>query len=92
MQVLEGAEKDVHEIYNSILIDPRNNANVVLVEEEIKHRDFPDWSMGFKSLENCSAEELPGFQNVFSGKLDKDVVVNNTSEALGLLMRYANRT
>ena len=52
-------------------------------------RDFPNWSMGFKDLKSCSPEELPGFQDVFNGKLDKQLVVKNTSKALGLLMKFA---
>ena len=89
MQVLEGSEEDVHDIYNSILDDPRNTGNVILVEEEISQRDFPDWSMGFKNLTSCSPAELPGFQDVFNGKIDKERMVKNTSRALGLLLRFA---
>lgn len=89
MQVLEGSAEDVHDIYSSILKDPRNNANVTLVDEEISQRDFPNWSMGFKNLESCSPEELPGFQDVFGGKLDKEIAVKNTSKALGLLLGFA---
>ena len=89
MQVLEGSEKDVHDIYDSILKDTRNNGNVTLIEEEISQRDFPNWSMGFKNLESCSPEELPGFQDVFGGKLDKELAVKNTSKALGLILGFA---
>ena len=88
MQVLEGAEVDVHDIYNSILKDSRNTGNVILVEEEIEHRAFPSWSMGFKNLENCSPEELEGFQDIFNSGLDKQLAVNNTSKALGLIMGF----
>lgn len=89
MQVLEGYEDDVHDIYKSILKDPRNSGNVTLFEEEISQRDFPNWSMGFKNLESCSPEDLPGFQDVFNGKLEKELVVNNTSKALDLLLSFA---
>lgn len=89
IQVLEGAEKDVDDIYNSILKDPRNMGNVTLIKEDISKRDFPNWSMGFKNLESCLPEELPGFQDVFNGKLDKELAVKNTSKTLGLLMGFA---
>jgi len=92
MQVLEGEEEDVHEIYNAILKDPRNNGNVVLAEETISQRDFSGWSMGFKNLESCSPEELPGFHDVFGGKLDKELAVKNSSEALDLLMDFAKHS
>lgn len=92
MQVLEGEEEDVHDIYNSILKDPRNTGNVTLVEEEINQRDFPDWSMGFKNLKNHSPEELPGFQDIFNGKLDKELAIKNITKALSLLKRFAENT
>jgi Sensors of blue-light using FAD len=91
MQALEGVEKDVDDIYNSILKDPRNTGNVVLVKEKISKRNFSNWSMGFKNLESCLPEELPGFQDIFKGKLDKELAVKNTSKALGLLMGFAKK-
>lgn len=92
MQVLEGSEDDVHDIYKSILKDPRNSGNVTLIEEEISQRNFPNWSMGFKNLESCSPEDLPGFQDVFNGKLDKEIVTKNPSKALRLLLKFAKIT
>lgn len=89
MQVLEGSVEDVHNIYDSILKDSRNTGNVTLVEEEISQREFPNWSMGFKNLKTCSPEELPGFQDVFNGELDKELLEKNTSKALGLLMGFS---
>ena len=89
LQVLEGSEEDVHDIYNSILKDTRNNGNVTLVEEKISQRDFPNWSMGFKNLKSCAPEELPGFQDIFNGKLDKELAVENTSKTLDLLIGFS---
>lgn len=92
MQVLEGYEEDVRDIYNSILKDPRNNGHVTIAEEEISQRDFPNWSMGFKNLNSLSSKEFTGFQDVFNGKLDKDLAVKNTTIAISLLMGFARIT
>lgn len=89
MQVLEGSAEDVHDIYSSILKDPRNNGLFTLIEEEISERSFPNWSMGFRNLKSCTPEELPGFQDVFGGKLDKNLAIKKTSEAFALLMGFA---
>lgn len=89
MQVLEGSEEDVHDIYHSILNDPRNTGNVTLIEEEISQRDFPNWSMGFRNLKHCAPDELPGFQDIFNGKLDKEIAVKNASGAISLLKVFA---
>lgn len=92
MQVLEGDLKDVHEIFEAICNDPRNTGIVKLVEEEIKERDFPDWSMGYKNLKDCSPEELPGFTDIFNGNLDKELVAKNSSKALGLLINFSKKS
>ena len=92
IQVLEGAAEDVHNIYSSILKGPRNNGNVLLIEEEISQRYFPNWSMGFKNLKSCTPEESPRFQDVFGGKLDRELAVKKAPTALGLLMQFAKNT
>ena len=92
MQVLEGSTDDVHAIYDSIQKDPRNNGVVKLIEEDIVQRDFPDWNMGFKNLESCSHEDLPGFIDIFNGKLDKSLVIENKSAAVNLLINFSKNT
>ncbi|WP_281560553.1 BLUF domain-containing protein [Thalassomonas sp. RHCl1] len=89
MQVLEGEEKDVHEIYSAIKKDPRNNSVVTLLEEEITERDFPDWSMGFKNLTTCAPEELAGFSDIFQQGLDREAVIKSDRVAKKLLLNFA---
>ena len=92
LQVLEGSSKDVHEIYDSILNDDRNTGNVILVDEEISQQDFPEWSMGFKKLESCAPDELPGFSDIFNGKLDLETAEKNPSMAVKLLMNFVSKS
>ena len=91
LQLLEGEAKDVFEIYASICRDPRNEGHVILSEAEIPDRNFPDWSMGFENLEHYSPDELPGFVEVFGGKLDKTIAVNNKTNAIRLLMGFSRK-
>lgn len=91
MQVLEGNREDVYEIFASISRDPRNTGIVKLVEEEIEQRDFPDWSMGFKDLKSHSPDELPGFVDIYNGRLDKEIATNNKLSAIKLLMNFAKK-
>jgi hypothetical protein len=90
LQVLEGEEKVVRKLYDAICKDPRNEGHVILRESEILSRNFPDWSMGFENLDSSSPIELPGFVEVFGGKLDKTIAVNNKTNAIRLLMNFAN--
>lgn len=50
IQVLEGLEKDVKELYHTITEDPRHTGLITLYSRPIKKRSFSQWSMGYKSL------------------------------------------
>lgn len=89
LQVLEGEKRDVYSIFNSIRMDPRCERVVSMVDEEITHRDFSDWSMGFKNLESYAPDELFGYSEIFSGKLDPLVEDRRHELAVELLMSFA---
>ncbi len=61
MQVLEGEKEKVLATYRRISEDPRHRDVVVLLRGELPERDFPDWSMGFKSIDNETAKTISGF-------------------------------
>ncbi|MGC2165596.1 MAG: BLUF domain-containing protein [Gallionella sp.] len=88
LQLLEGESKVVLDLYDAICKDPRNEGNTILRQSEIFARDFPDWTMGFENLETDAAKELPGFVEVFGGKLDQSIAVNNKTNAIKLLMGF----
>lgn len=91
LQVLEGEADDVHEIFAAIRKDARNTGVVKLLEEAIDSRDFAGWSMGFRNLEGCKPEDLPGFVDIYNGRLDKNIAIHNESSAIRLLMNFAAR-
>lgn len=91
IQVLEGEEKDVHEIYASIKKDKRNVGNIVILEEEITSRDFPNWSMGFRTQKNCTAAELPGFVDIFGHKFDEGLTIKRDAKAVKFLLNFARK-
>ena len=88
VQVLEGDADIVHEVYQLICKDPRNNGVVKLLEDHIEERDFPDWSMGFKRLEYNPAEALPGFVDVFNGGIEQQAAIGYEFSCVELLMRF----
>ncbi|MBL4677983.1 MAG: BLUF domain-containing protein [Mucilaginibacter sp.] len=56
IQVLEGQEEAVRNLYRSIRRDSRHQEVIELFTYHIDRRNFPAWSMGFKRL---GSEELP---------------------------------
>jgi hypothetical protein len=48
LQILEGEERAVRELYTRVANDPRHRNAQVMLDREIPCRAFPDWSMGFE--------------------------------------------
>lgn len=90
LQVLEGEAEDVHDVYQSILNDDRSNHHVTLIEEEITKRDFPNWTMGFRNVENCEPKYLPdGFVDVFDGQWANDFATKKSVSTVKLLLSFS---
>ncbi len=51
MQVIEGEQQQVQMLYEKIKCDPRHNNIIVINEDWIDDRMFPDWKMGFRNLD-----------------------------------------
>ncbi len=68
LQVLEGPEDAVDELFDRIASDPRHKAIQVLRRAEIEERDFADWSMAFVCADTQSSELPPGLDVFFNSK------------------------
>jgi hypothetical protein len=59
LQVLEGSETSVQQIYASIQKDPRHTNEKLLYRGQIARPEFGQWSMGFENTSNSTAM-VPG--------------------------------
>jgi hypothetical protein len=66
MQMLEGEENAVRQLFETICNDPRHHDSIVLIEQPTETAYFPDWSMGFRDLSDKSLESLPGFSQIIN--------------------------
>jgi hypothetical protein len=57
LQVLEGSEEAVRDLYDAIRTDPRHTNVEVLLTTTADERTFPDWRMGVEDLQSVAAEE-----------------------------------
>lgn len=48
LQILEGEERTVRELYTRIANDPRHRNARLMLDREVPVRAFPEWSMGFE--------------------------------------------
>jgi hypothetical protein len=61
LQAFEGPPGVVHKLHRRIERDARHHNLVVLMDEAIDTREFSDWTMGFKNLEDEDVQHQPGF-------------------------------
>ena len=48
LQILEGEERAVRELYTRVAADPRHEHLRLMLDREIPCRAFPEWAMGFE--------------------------------------------
>lgn len=63
VQVLEGEESVVRAIYEVIGRDPRHTDVTTLADGPAARRSFPDWSMGFTTVDPAEFAPLVGYIN-----------------------------
>jgi len=72
MQVLEGSEKEVDATYARIKKDTRHTNVTLLERTSIDEKQFPDWSMGFKTLNREQLENIQGYNYQFDDDVKGD--------------------
>lgn len=79
MQVLEGDASAVRQVYDSIVRDPRHQGIILVDEDTLAERQFGDWSMGFRNLDDAEAQATPGFSRFMSKPLhDREFISDPT--------------
>ena len=77
MQVLEGEQAAVQALYARIARDPRHQRITTILEGTTDAQHFPDWSMGFRDLQDPAVTALPGYSPLLDRPLDFDALVQN---------------
>lgn len=90
MQALEGEPESVRERLAVIATDPRHTAVRELLIEDVEHRRFPNWSMGFRTA--ADLDGLEGFNDFFGSRRDVTALADSGSRARLLLewFRFRN--
>jgi len=88
MQVLEGEKDAVLKLLGKIKKDIRHQGLMVLFQEETSHREFKEWSMGFKKIEPGASLALPGFSDVLDLPLTSEQFRSNPTRLLRFLIAF----
>lgn len=70
IQVLEGPRDKVTALFEKIKRDPRHGNVFVVLDEAVRSRHFPDWSMGYKKIMQPDRADFLHYQQVFRGTPD----------------------
>tara|TARA_R110001606_G_scaffold63629_2_gene147527 strand:+ start:7296 stop:7724 length:429 start_codon:yes stop_codon:yes gene_type:complete len=82
LQCLEGTRQDVNQIYHKIATDPRHKKPEIIDYQEIPHREFDSWNMGY--LQNTESLRELFYQHTKS--ISFDLYNMNGESAKSLLL------
>jgi hypothetical protein len=91
LQILEGEQAQVDELFAVIAADDRHR-NVLKIEEHpISERTFGQWTMGFNPMDDLSAEDLEGFTDYLE-RQDASYFDDHPDRIYHLLERFKDHT
>ena len=85
MQLLEGDEKAVVDLYAKIGRDPRHHDLTVIWDGAEETRQFPSWSMAFRDLDGPDACSTPGYSDFLTTPLTSAQLATDPTHCQRLL-------
>ncbi|MGF7081478.1 BLUF domain-containing protein [Mucilaginibacter sp. UYCu711] len=70
IQVLEGSEPKVRQIFDLISTDVRHNLVSILNEGPLKSRNFESWRIGFEAITTVDLSKHPGYVDLNNAFLE----------------------
>lgn len=89
LQIIEGGEQPVLELFAKIERDPRHSGVVQIYQESITDRDFAEWTMGLVDLDSNEARQLEGYSEILKPGFDLRSLTRNSA---GQLIRSFRRS
>ena len=88
LQILEGEETDVEDLYERIHNDPRHTHCALLHRSPISHRSFSDWNMGFLYTGHEELKTIPGFYDFFEENFSRESFLADPTLSRTLLLMF----
>ena len=88
LQVLEGPEDALANVWSRISSDPRHHTIIVLKEGESDARAFGDWSMGFRNVDEKDFVDFVGFSELGSDQFWEDAKKQALPDAMAALRSF----
>ncbi len=91
MQALEGPEKEVTALADRIAQDPRHRDVRVILKNTAREREFPDWTMGFRNLDNGEMLDVEGYSTFLTSPLRSHMFTDNPALCRTFLLLFKTR-
>jgi len=88
MQVLEGEKAAVQATYDRIVKDKRHHTILPLETGAIETCGFPDWSMGFRTVNAEDLACIPGFADLGDQPFQAPGFTDNPHDVLALMRAF----
>jgi hypothetical protein len=88
LQLLEGEEQVVMDLYEFITTNTDHHSATILDKAEISERIFGDWSMGFHHLQTQTVETLPGYNQFMNKSFTPEAFADDPHGVLELLKLF----
>ena len=92
IQVIEGKEEKIKQLFNDISRDERHNTLVKILEGHTEERLFPDWSMGYRKISNRQSSRIRGFSNFMNDELSMEQLIGSAGEIMEILNSFKRHT
>ncbi|MGI2260346.1 BLUF domain-containing protein [Shewanella sp. GXUN23E] len=91
VQLLEGEEPAVRELFNKIKRDPRHSRVTQLYAGYLLERHFADWSMGFVDTDRLDGESAVGLSNILSSDFDDSELQALKAASVDILLYFKHQ-
>ena len=88
MQILEGSEKAIFDLYEDIKKDDRHKSLKLIYSGETSERCFADWNMGFSKFESIDKSKLEGFSGFLEKGFTDELINGHPSTAISLFQSF----
>jgi hypothetical protein len=91
IQALEGPDDVVRDRLRIIEADPRHSDIAILVEDQESDRQVPAWSMGYETVNDDLADQIPGYRSAFDDIAENSPALENQPTIRQLLSWFQQR-
>lgn len=88
LQVLEGPDQAVAEIYAKITKDPRHKDVAIISKTYVQAREFPEWEMAFVDMDDPEIINKPGYSTFLQDELTANYFNENPTRARVMLLAF----